>query len=157
MHAKNFATTHSQFAAQAEIEKSTKATTRKSWRKASKTGLNQWVRVGVLGCVCMLLLCLNGACIYAICQYRLQRTGNFSGEQAAQICHQGRKAQQTTATVSKIKTYSKCNFFSNTKLKINIHTQSEGVTREALCNEKFLSIRHQNAKKQARNPHRYVA
>ena len=66
MHAKNFATTHSQFAAQAEIERSTKATTRKAWWKANKTGLNQWVRVGVLGCVCMLLLCLNGACIYAI-------------------------------------------------------------------------------------------
>ena len=80
MHAKNFATTHSQFAAQAEIEKSTEATTKKAWRKAGKTGLSQWVRVGVLSCVCMLLLCLNSACIYAICQYRLQQTGNFSGE-----------------------------------------------------------------------------
>ena len=44
MHAKNFVTTHSQFAAQAEIEKNTEATTKKAWRKAGKTGLSQWVR-----------------------------------------------------------------------------------------------------------------
>ena len=88
----------------------------------------------MLSCACMLLLCLNGADIYVIFQHRLQQTGNFSGEQAAQICHQGRKAQQTTATVSKIKTYSKCNFFSNTILKNNVHAQSEGgsVQREIL-------------------------
>ena len=83
MHTKNFAKTHSQFAAQAEIEESTKATTKKAWRKAGKTGLSQWVRVGMLSCACILLLCLNGAGIYVICQYRLQQTGNFSGEQAA--------------------------------------------------------------------------
>jgi len=53
-------------------------------------------------------------------------SGNLSGEQAVQICHQGRKARQTTATVSQIKAYSKCNFFSDAELTNNMHAQSEG-------------------------------
>ena len=92
MYVKNFATSHLQFAAQAEIEENIKAKTKKAWWKAGQKGLSQLVRVGMLGCICMLLLWLNAADIYAIYKYRLQQTGNFSGEQAAQICHQGRKA-----------------------------------------------------------------
>ena len=72
MHTKNFAPSHSQFAAQAEIENKTKVKTKKAWRKAGKKGLTQLVRVGMLSFVCMLLMCLNGAEIYTICKFRLQ-------------------------------------------------------------------------------------
>ena len=85
MHTKNFVKTHSQFVAQVEIEESTKATTKKAWWKAGQKGLSHLVRVGMLGCIWMLLLCLNAAGIYAIYKYRLQQTGNFSGDHAAQI------------------------------------------------------------------------
>ena len=144
MHAKNFATPHPQFAAQAEIENKTKGKTQKAWRKAGKKGLNQLVRVGMLSFVCMLLMCLNGAGIYAISKFRLQSTENFFGESAAQICHQGQKARQTATRVSKTNTYSKQNFFSNTKLHINMHVQRKGsfVQREVsgrsaeICNKR---------------------
>ena len=102
MHTKNFVTTHSQFAAQTEIENKTKVKTKKTWRQAGKKGLNQLVRVGVIGFVCVLLVCLNGAGIYAIYKFRLQRSEKFFGESAAQTCHQeGQKARQTATKISK--------------------------------------------------------
>ena len=91
MHAKNFATTRSQFAAQAEIENKTKGKTQKAWRKAGKKGLNQLVRVGMLSFVCMLLMCLNGTEIYAICKFRLQRSENFPEKSRHKYVIKGRK------------------------------------------------------------------
>ena len=79
----------------------------KSMSKSRQKDLNQLVRVGMLGFVCMLLMCLNGAEIYIICKFRLQSTENFFGENAVQICHQGQKAWQTATRVSKTNTYNK--------------------------------------------------
>ena len=152
MHAKNFVTTHSQFAAQAEIENKTKGKTQKAWWKAGKKGLNQLVRVGMLSFVCMLLMCLNGAGIYTISKFRLQPTEKFFGGNTAQICHQGQEARQTATRVSKTNTYSKQNF-SRTQNCISTCMCS---AKEALCNEKFLGVRQKCVTREVRNPHRHV-
>ena len=133
MHAKNFATPHPQFAAQAEIEDKTKGKTRKAWRKAGKKGLNLRGRVSMLICVNLLLLCLIGTGIYAIsCKIHAQPTRIFSGGSATRKCHQGQKAWQTATNVSEKFTYIKHNYFSNKKLHINtqVRCKKRVVQRE---------------------------
>ena len=125
MHAKNFATTHSQFAVQAEIKSIAKGKTKKAWRKAGERGQNQYGRVGMLICVCTLLLCLIGTGIYVIHKFHAQQTGNFFGESATRKCHQGQKSRQTATKVGDLIAYNKYNCFSNKKLHININMQTQ--------------------------------
>ena len=92
MHAKNFAKTHSQFAAQAGIDGSAKGKTKKAWRKAGKKGLNLRGRVSMLICVNLLLLCLIGTGIYAIsCKIHAQPTRIFLGGARRENATKGKK------------------------------------------------------------------
>ena len=133
MQAENFATTHYQFAAQAEIERRTKGKTEKAWRQAGKKGQNLRGRVSMLICVNLLLLCLIGTMSYTIsCVIHAQRTRKFFGGSAPRKCHQGQRAGQTATNVSNRITYNQHNYFSNKILHVNIQVQHKNcvVQRE---------------------------
>ena len=65
MHAKNLPHNTQKFAAQAKINGSARAKTKKAWQNAKNAGQSQRKRVYVLICACVLLLCLIGVQIYA--------------------------------------------------------------------------------------------
>ena len=84
------------FAAQAKNKANARAKTEKTWQLASETGQSQLKRVWVLLGVCVLLLCIISTQIYACWKFQMQRDGIKSVSVAAQKCHQGHSAQQTT-------------------------------------------------------------
>ena len=147
MHAKNFATTHSQFAVQAEIESIAKGKTKKAWQKAGERGQNRYGRVGMLICVCTLLLCLIGTGIYVIHKFHAQQTGNFFGESAARKCHQGQKSRQTATKVGDLIAYNKYNCLSNKKLHINMQAQrKESVVQREVFRQKASDCKQKSRK-----------
>ena len=126
MHAKNLPHNTQKFAAQAKINGSARAKTKKAWQNAKNAGQSQRKRVYVLICACVLLLCLIGAQIYAFLYVHKQWNGVFSGTLSARKCHQGHFTQKTTTEVSVLNTCdTSIDRFCN-KLQQNAQNQCEG-------------------------------
>ena len=126
MHTKNLPHNTQIIAAQAKINGSARAKTKKAWQNAKNAGQSQRKRVYVLICACVLLLCLIGAQIYVFLYVHKQRNGVFSGTLSARKCHQGCFTQKATTEVSVLSTCDTSIDKLGNKLQQNAQNQCEG-------------------------------
>ena len=126
MCAKNLKHNAQKINAQAKINGSAQAKTKKAWQNAKNAGQSQRKRVYVLICACVLLLCLAGTQIFAFFHMHKQWNGVSSGKLSTRKCHQGRFTRQATTKVSVSSTYNtSINWFDN-KMQTNTQKQCKG-------------------------------
>ena len=131
MNTQKFAPTHQKFVSQAKNKDSARAKTKKAWHLVSKKGQSQTKRVGVLVSICVLLLCIISAEIYACANLHTQRDGFISGPKTTRKCHQGQSTRQTTAKVSALGTCNTIHQITSINAKYTTQNQCKRVFVQA--------------------------